>query len=261
MKSLNTLLLLLTISLSAFPQEDKGQVIVKNKVEVVEYDYDYLYFEFFSSFSFSANYPIPSLPGQPSLRQQFFEEGRNERMGFDFGYTQGITLGQVSFSLGLFFQQYNEYFSCFEYNTQKVTIQEQDGSLRELTIATGDPVPWADNNRLNYIKVPFELTYSPKWLSKPIGLRATINYHYLLSANYHAQFSIVEPVNPLSEELFSNSYYSLGGSAFYQFILSKNTSLQLEPYFQYSFNPLIKTEELSFGINALGVRVNCIFNY
>jgi len=261
MKQLHTLLLLLAISLSGFPQEEQGQIILKKKVEVVEYDYDYLYFDFFSSFSFSANYPIISIIGLPGSRQQFFEAGRNERLGIDFGYSQGMTLGQVSFSLGLFFLQYNEYFSCFEYNTQKVMVQEQDGSIRELTLAIGEPKPWSATNRLNYLKIPFELSYNPQWRSRPLGLKVSVNYQNLISADYHAKFSITEPVFPISKEHFSSSCLSLGSSVFYRFPISKNTSLQLEPYFCYTFNPLIKIEDLSFRINTLGVRINCVFSY
>lgn len=244
---------LLLFSLTGFSQKKPAPVVIKKNIEVVEYDYNYIYVEFISSSFFSANYPMLILD-QPTLRQQSFEQGRNIRPGFEFGITQRVKMGSWALSTGLSFQNYNEQFSYNEYTFRQATIQAPDGTTQSIQIAEGDPVSKSHNNYLNYLKIPFIVSFYPSVFKDKISVNIEGNYSYLLASSYLAKFSVNEPVKTISQQEFNPSCISIGGSVSYHQKIFKNNYIDMEPFFKIGLNKIIDSNDLNFRINTIGLK-------
>jgi hypothetical protein len=261
MKYFVLILLFVSIGiLTGFPQGNTNSVIINKKVEVVDYDYEYVYVDFLSSVVFSIYYPFLAIE-TPSVRQQFFEKGRNIRPGYELGVQQGIKVGSWVLYSGVSCQNYTEYFSYSEYPIRQVTIQEMDGSLHAIQVADGDPVQYSRFNRLNYLTIPVCLSYYPKVLKGLFGLTVEGKYHYLLSSDYVAKFSIIEPVMTIGKQEFNPSFFSLAGSISYHQKLYKNFSVTIEPYFSLGLSKLIEQKDLTFGMDAIGLNTRFYLVY
>jgi hypothetical protein len=262
MLKLNTplLLLLFLISSHCFSQDKSNQIVINKQVEVIEYDYKYVYIELFSALSFSSFYPVINL-GAISESQQFFEQGRNVRPGINIGLSQTIKTGNWALTSGLFYQRYNDYFYYNEYVTRQLTIQDQNGSLQTITVTDGEPVTYSRKNRLAYLKIPIGLGFYPNYFKNKFGINLSVNYHYLLSANYITKFSTTQPASLIPLEDFNSSYLSLSGSVLFHKKIIRNLSITLEPFFNLGLNNLIDQKDLTFGINEIGLRTGFTLFY
>lgn len=246
--------------LFSFAQEKPTPVIINKQIEVVEYDCQYVLVEFLSSIKFSTYYPLLTI-AEPSVGQQFFEEGRNIRPGYEIGFEQGFTFGSWAISSGVYYLNYNEYFSYHEYPTRQVTIQEMDGTQRIIQVADGEPLLYSRYNRLDYLKVPLCLSYCPLRLEGKLWFNLELNYHYLLASDYMAKFSIIEPVMTLPKSAFNSSFYSMSASVLYHQKIYKRINSTIEPYFNLGLGNLVYKEYLTFGMDAIGIRLGFSFFY
>jgi hypothetical protein len=254
------LVLLLFISTFCFSQEKSNSIVINKQVEVVEYDYKYVFIELFSSLHFSFYYPILT-SGALSVSQQFFEQGRNIRPGFDLGLSQTVKTGNWALTAGLSYHQYNELFSYNEYSTRQITLQNQDGSLQTITVTDGDPVTYSQNNSLGYLKIPIGLSFYPNHFRNKLGINLFVNYHYLLSTNYLTKFSTIQPAGFIPSEDFNPSFFSLSGSVKVHKKIFRNFSLTLESYFDWGLNNLIDQKDLTFGLNEIGINTGFTLFY
>ncbi|HNW50885.1 MAG TPA: hypothetical protein PKH79_07380 [Prolixibacteraceae bacterium] len=251
---------LLLFSSSVFSQKKPTPVVIKKNIEVVEYDYNYIYVEFISSAFFSANYPMLILD-QPTLRQQSFEQGRNIRPGYEIGMIQRIKMGAWALSTGLSFQNYNEHFSYNEYTFRQVTIQAPDGTAQSIQIAEGDPVSKSHNNDLNYLKIPFIVSFYPTVFKERISINIEGNYSYLVTSSYLAKFSVNEPVKTIARQEFNPSLFSIGGSVCYHQKIFRNNFIDMEPFFKIGLNKIIDSNNLNFRINTIGLKTSFSIAY
>jgi hypothetical protein len=254
------LILFLFISFFCFSQEKSNSVVINKQVEVVEYKYEYVLVELFSSLHSSLYYPV-LIHGQISERQQFFEQGRNVRAGFDIGFSQGVKAGNWALTAGISFQRYTELFSYSEYLTRQLIVQNQDGSLQAITVAVGEPVSYSRNNWLDYLKIPIGVGFYPKYFKNRMAINLQFNYHYLLSSDYMSKYSITQPAGVVAYEDFNPSFLSLSGSILYQINFYKNLSVTFEPYFDWGLNNLIDQKDLSFGMNEIGIHTGISLVY
>jgi hypothetical protein len=262
MQKFITLLLILILfnAVFCFSQEKSNPVVINKKVEVVEYNYKYVFIELFSSLHYSLYYPVLTI-GSTTESQQFFEQGRNVRLGYDIGFTQTVKAGNWALTAGLFYHQYNEFFSYNEYLTRQLTIQNQDGSLQTITVAVGEPVPYSRNNRLGYLKIPVGVGFYPNYFKNKLGISLQLNYHYLLSADYMTKYSTIQPAGIIALEDFNSSFLSFSGNLLFHTKIFRNLSVTFEPYFNYGLNNLIDQKDLTFGINEIGLRTGLTICY
>jgi len=193
--------------------------------------------------------------------QQFFEEGRNIRTGFDFGFSQNVKFGCWALSGGISFLRYNELFSYNEYETRQLTIQNQDGTLQTVTVAEGTPVSYSRNNRLGYLKIPLGFSFYPNFFKSKLGIGILFNYHYLLSADYTTKYSTIKKAGFITPKDFNTSFLSLSGNLLFHNKIVKNLSLTIEPYFDYGLGKIINQKDLTFGMNEIGIRTGLTLSY
>jgi hypothetical protein len=254
------LLLVLLFAQLALSQERKPPVVINKQVEVVDYDYEYVYVELISSVNISSYYPLLTV-SNPSVRQQFFEQGRNIRPCIEVGFQQSIKAGSWALSAGIGYQMYNEFFSYNEYETKEVTVQGDDNLLRTLLVAVGGPVPYSRDNQLGYLTIPIGLSYFPKRLNDKMGITLQGNFNYLLNADYMAKFSITDQATKIGYEHFTPSFFSLTGKLSFHQKLVKNRSLTAEPYVTIGFRKLIEMDDLRFGMNSAGLQLSFSIGY
>lgn len=252
--------LALFVSINCFSQEEEKQVVVNKHVKVVEYDYKCVYVDFFSEAGFSVSYPIITI-GQPSENQQFFEQGRNIRPGYEFGFSQGVKAGCWAIDAGIYFQHYGELLSYYEYATRQVTIQEADGTLTPIQVTDGDPRLLSYNNSLGYLKIPLEVSYYPELLRNKLGFSLGGNLHYLLTADYMTKYSASTQAGLLNKNDFNTTCFSLSGTISWYWNFDKNFSLKLEPYADFWLQNLIDKQDITFGVNILGIRISVLGRY
>jgi hypothetical protein len=243
-----------------FSQEKSDPVVINKKVEVVEYKYKYVFIELITSFHYSLSYPFITT-GSTTENQQFFEQGRNVRLGYDIGFSQSVKAGNWAMTAGLIYHQYNEFFSYNEYLTRQLTVQNQDGSLQTITVAVGDPVAYSRNNRLGYLKIPVGVEFYPGNFKNKLGIGLQFNYHYLLSADYMTKYSTIQQAGFVALGDFNTSCFSLSGNLLYRIKIFKNLSLTFEPYFNYGLNNLSDQKDLTFGMNEIGLSTVLNLSY
>jgi len=254
------LLLVLLFAQLAFSQERKPPVVINKQVEVIDYDYEYVYVELISSVTVSSFYPLLSV-SNPSVTQQFFEQGRNIRPGIEVGFQQRIKARSWALSAGIGYQLYNELFSYNEYVTKEVTVQGDDASQHTLLVAVGSPLSYSRYNRLGYLTIPIGLSYFPTQLNDKLGVTLQGNYNYLLVADYLAKFSITDPATKIGYERFTPSFFSLTGKLSFHRKLVRNISIAAEPYFTIGLRKLIEMDDLRFGMNSVGLQVSFSIGY
>lgn len=240
-------------------QEPVAPVIINKKVEVVDYEYNYVMVELCSSFDVSVFYPFHSMQGTtPS--QLFFKEGLNARPSLDIGVKQTIKLNNWSITTGISFQRVNELFSYNEYSFQNVTIQDENGNIRPMQLAIGEPVINTQDNNLNYFVAPLKIAYSPLPLKDKLCVGIQGNFHYLLFSEYWAKFSLLGEASEISEK-FNSFYFSISLNSSFIVILSEKISAEIEPYYSVGLSPIIDSNELSFSLNCVGVCTRFNLNY
>jgi len=243
-----------------FSQEKSNPIVINKQVEVIDYNYKYVFIELSSSVHYSLYYPVLTF-GDKSESQQFFEQGRNVRPGFEIGFTQCLKSAQWAITAGISFLRYAELFSYHEYFTRQLTIQNQDGSQQAITVILGEPVSYSRDNRLGYLKIPIGFRFYPTYFKNKLGLCLKFNYHYLLSADYMTKFSITQPAGLISFKDFNSSFLSMTGSFLIHIKLHKNLSATIEPYFDYKLNNLIDQKDLTFGMNEIGLHTDIMLCY
>jgi hypothetical protein len=243
-----------------FSQEKSNHIIINKQVKVVDYNYQYVFIELISSLHCSLYYPVITV-GTITENQQFFEQGRNIRPGFDFGILQTVKAGKWALIGGLSYQLYNELFSYNEYLTRQLTIQNQDGNLQTITVTQGEPVAYSRNNRLGYLKLPIGVGFYPNYFKNKLGMSLLLNYHYLLLTNYMTKYSATQPAGFIAFKNFNPSFLSLSGSILFHAKIYRNLSITIEPYFNYGLNNLIDQDDLTFGMNEIGLRTGLTLFY
>jgi hypothetical protein len=228
-------------------------------VKVIKYNYEYVYVEFSSGIHYSSFYPMLVL-GQPSSQQQYFENGRNIRLGTKIDFTQCIKIDEWCLGTGISYMNYHELFSYNEYEIRQVTIQDQDGSLRTETVAVGEPVPYKRRNQLGYLVFPIKLEYYPEKLTG-LGLGVSFNFHRLITADYMVKYAINQPAVSISTDQFHPWFYSFSVNFVYQHKVFKNLYASIEPYFEMSIKNLADQPDLSFGLNSAGLRTGFALYY
>jgi hypothetical protein len=240
-------------------QEAVAPVVITKKVEVVDYEYNYIMVELRSSIDFSVFYPYHTMQGTtPS--QLYFEEGRNARPSFDVGVKQTVKLNNWSVTTGISFQRVNELFSYNEYSFQNVTVQDENGNIRLVHLAIGEPIVYTQDNNLNYLVAPLKIAYSPLTLKDKLSIGIQGNFHYLLSSYYWAKFSLPNAAEEISEN-FNPFFFSITANSSFNIKLSKKISAEIEPYYSVGLSPIIDSNELSFSLNCLGVCTRFNLNY
>lgn len=253
-------LCLILSAVVSFAQPQKHAVVISEKVEVIEYEYEYFYIEYATAVSFSSFYPLYQL-NSPSGEQLFFEDGKNERLGFEAGIQQSIKIDRWSFSTGLEYQQINEYFSYGEYQTREVEIQNNSGENEIISVAIGEAVVTTHLNQLGYLKIPVQINYQLKLLKSGLCFSAGMNYHRLIFSNYFTKFSLNKPAEALSNQYFNSSYFSFSGGFSITKNINETIKMKIGPYFNYGLSNLIDQDNLSYGLSYFGINLTIVKSY
>lgn len=242
----------------SYAQNVSETAIINRKVEVVEYEYTPVYWGLQTSASFGLFYPFVINKGE-SGKQQFFENGRNVRLGFIYGIEQGLNVENWAITAGISYQQYNENFTYFEYKTENVVIQDAAGNIRQVQLALGDPVLYSRDNYLGYMVCPIKIAYYPNLYQKKIRFSLQGDFKYLLRSDYMGKFSLSDPLSNV--EGFSRYLYAVNVAIAYRLKVSKQLAVLVEPMFSFSLNDQIKTPDFSFKANYLCVNISLSVNY
>ena len=245
---------------SALAQQGDDPVVIKKKVEVVDYNYEYLYLEFVSSAYFSTFFPTFRIKNA-STAQLYFEDGRNARLGIDFGFLQSVKVEKLSVSTGIGYQLINENFSYGEYQTRQVEVQQPDGTYQMMNIAYGTPQMYSHLNQLGYLKIPLTFNYRGTLFKNDFLCSFGINYHRLVFASYMAKFTVSEPAEIFSFQKFNPSNYSFTGEIFLHKKLKENININVGPYVNYWMNDLIQQKQLTYGLRVSGIKLIVSFQY